>query len=202
MTSTFTESSLTFTFREPEWVSVVKWDEDATYTGAQQALAGQVRRSVRGCGRVNCRWPNGRADTQVSEATRAVDFAAHGPHGRPWLIEVKVLRGGGSFEPTDERAYKIAAKVRDSLAGIMYAKARPPGIPAPGLTAVRAKFRSSRNVQVLVVFDIDGATARQRALQTTALDKALRRQLGWLYGSFSVINTGASVPGLGIRATP
>ncbi|MGE3845108.1 MAG: hypothetical protein AB7I50_26390 [Vicinamibacterales bacterium] len=122
-----------------------------------------------------------------------MDFAAVGPNQRAFLIEVKNMQGGGPFEGVDERAFKIAAKVRDSLAGIGFAKASLGEIPAPELAVVRQRLKSTSKVQVLIIFEHTGSPA-----QTLALRKRLESLLGWLRGDVAVVSSQARIPGLGI----
>jgi hypothetical protein len=196
--STFEESGWRFDFDADHWTAVVKWDEDETYTKALQVLRGRTRREIAGCGHPNCRWSGGRHTCEIAESTRAVDFAAEGPGPRPYLIEVKRLAGPGPFESVDERAFKIAAKVRDSLAGVAFARAGTGHIPAPDLAAVRRRFRlSSNSVRVLVVFEHPGSPA-----QVLALRLRLMPLLAWIRGEVAVVDSAAPIPGLTITLAP
>jgi hypothetical protein len=180
----FVESGLRFEFEAGTWPHVLQWDADATYTGALQHLRGRVRRKTKSCS--TCSTNN--------EGTRAVDFAAIGPKGLAYLIEVKRLVGSGQFESVDERAFKIAAKVRDSLAGIAYARAQHGDIPDPALAPVRKTLKSTSNVKVIVVFDHPG-----QPTQILALEKRLKSLLRWLRGDLLVVSSAATVlPGLSI----
>lgn len=195
MSTVFEESGWRFAFDAAEWPAVLKWDEDATYTGSHQRLCGETRRTINGCGRPGCRWAKGRSEQFVAEATRAVDFAAVGPHSRPFLIEVKHLQAGGPFEGTDERAFKIAAKVRDSICGIGFAKAKLGDVPSQDLAAVRQRLKASAKVRIVVVFDHPGSP-----VQTLALEKRLKVLLSWLRGDVVVVGPNADLPGLTVTA--
>src|SRR5215213_5254862 len=153
MTITLQESGWTFAFDPEHWSAGVRWDDDPTHTKAFQKLAGKTRRSVTGCQASSCRWPNGRSRELVAESTRAVDFACIGPNNGPWLIEVKAVRGTDPVDAVGERAMTIAAKVRDSLCGLQWAKAPLSDPPSPQLRYVRAGVRRAGQVVVLVVFE-------------------------------------------------
>lgn len=165
MTWTFTESGWRFEFDTADWPAVLQWDAEPTYF-AQSRLPG----------------------------TRAVDFCAVGPKQRPVLIEIKHFRDPTSTDPVKERAAQIAEKVRDSLAGVAFAKVVVGDIPSPELAVVRARLKSNASVTVLVIVEYPHAPS-----SVIALRNELKRLLVWLRGTVAVVGSDAAgIPGLAI----
>lgn len=187
----FVESGWTLDFDDGEWPKILKWDDDPTFVHALQRLQGSSRRSVTGCLMPRCRWAGGRSNELVTESTRAVDFACIGPGGKPWLVEVKAVRGTGPAETIDERAFDIAAKIRDSLCGLEWARVSGGWVPGPELADIRASLGAANTVGVLVIFE----DLRPGApLQTVALSAKLRELTTWLRGQVLVAAPGHSLP--------
>jgi len=179
----FQESGWTLDFDDTAWTRIVKWDDDPCYRQGIERMKGKTRRRLRGCGLPRCHWRNG-SDELVDEGTRAVDFAAIGPGRIPWLVEVKSLRGDTATMPIEERAVDIAAKVRDSLCGVEWARPRSAGfVPSPDLQHVRRALGRATTVRVLVLFDDLRPGSRT---QTLALQAKLRELLIWLRGDVVV----------------
>jgi hypothetical protein len=150
MSAVHEEGDLRFTFDE-DW-RVLKWDGHGAYLGGLQLFQG----------------------------TKAVDF--FGLYiGAPWFIEVKDFRGyriqnkerltGG------ELAREVASKVRDTLAGKIWACDRAPLDDCELRDFVRPLVNRGQKVPVVLWLEEDRAPDPPAA---SALAEAIKRELAWL----------------------
>lgn len=156
--STFVESRLGFQFGAP-WGPVFVWDKHKAYVQGLQRQPG----------------------------TAAVDFCAM-LGSKPYLIEVKNLRGHRIPNKGRDFACEVADKVRDTIASLVWALAR--GQADQDLERfVKELFRG----QCYVVLWLEEDLA-PRPPDRSALQESIKSALRWLNPHVSVRNCGDPLP--------
>jgi hypothetical protein len=165
------EDQLEFEFEGSTW-RAVKWDDEISY----------------------------RSGLQRANAT-AVDILATQYLSNVCMIEVKDPRGYfiqyRDNNPSEKLAQMVADKVRDTIAGVVYARDRHPGDHL--IVHLRALFQE-RSSRLLVVFWLEGLEV-QPALATT-LTALLEKKLTWLKPKVIVTSRAlwTGFPGLTVRS--
>jgi hypothetical protein len=175
MSVIFDEGRLRFEFASG-W-SVLKWDEDRAYWEGLQKLGG----------------------------ARAVDFAGV-RDAAVWLIEVKDFRGyrveNKRRIESGELAQEIVEKVRDTIAGLVWACDRQIG---DGAARTLAQCLFQRNEKVRVVLWMEGDTPVSPGF-ASALAETVKSGLRWLSPKVLVrslaLQTQPDVPALTVANLP
>lgn len=180
MTFAHVENKLRFVF-DDGW-SVLKWDEHRAYVDG----------------------------LQPHQNTKAVDFLGLHLQTTPWFIEVKDPRGHRiEYKPqlADGSLLKaVAEKVRDTIAGLVWAHQRVPFGRAELMPYVRALFQREPAARAFVVLWLE-QDRLLRADEASALQDALKRELSWLKPKVLVVNRAIAgeqgpVPGLSVESLP
>ena len=170
MSFSYDEGNLRFDF-DDDW-RVLKWDMMPAYTGGIQQIPG----------------------------TKAVDFVGLHVATTLWLIEVKDPRGHRvEWERLIEGSLhtQIAEKVRDTIAGLVWAHRRPARGGVDLEPFVRALHDRAPSVKVSVVLWLELGTARFGRDEATTLEGQIKRELRWLNpgcASSTVSLQGITVP--------
>jgi hypothetical protein len=165
------EDQLRFTFERPAW-EAVKWDDDSAYRGGLQRHGG-----------------------------RAVDIVATLERRSLRLFEVKDPRGHAveyrGRVSNEELTQIVADKVRDTIAGLVFARDRHPGEHL--LVHLRTLF-VGRSERVMVVVWLETPDLDQpRAIALAAL---IERKLRWMNASVTVTSRALwpGMPGLTVES--
>jgi hypothetical protein len=168
------EGDLELTFDETAWV-VVKWDDHPAF---QRGLRRQ-------------------------SGTKAIDVAGVLLEDEPWFFELKDFRGArvenkGRFD--GPLAEEVAGKVRDTMAGVLWAVEREHEDDSVRRVAKATLARSGRLTVVLWVEDDTGPTAAV----ASALQLAIKRRLRFanahvLVTSRTLEDPARPIPGLEVR---
>jgi hypothetical protein len=150
------EGRLKFAFDPKRWIAV-KWDEDQAF--------------VAGIGKV--------------KTARAIDLLALLNRSTLYLIEVKDPRGYRiQYKKTlssDEIIDIVATKVRDTIAGLPWARDR---VESDHLRPFLRALFIERPVRVVVVLWLEGADP----LQALSIKGPLEKRLSWLKPTIHVLN--------------
>lgn len=180
MTFVHVENNLRFVF-DDGW-TVLKWDEHRAYVDGLQPHQG----------------------------TKAVDFVGLRLQATPWFIEVKDPRGHRiEYKPqlADGSLVKaVAEKVRDTIAGLVWAHQRALLGRDELMPFVRALFQREPRARAFVVLWLE-QDRPLRPDEATALQDALKRELSWLNPKVLVVNRAIAgehnpVPGLSVESLP
>jgi hypothetical protein len=143
------EHKLELEFESPTW-EAVKWDDEASYRNGIQRIDAS-----------------------------AVDILATRYRSAIHLIEVKDPRGFWTQyrdrNPNEQLADLVAGKVRDTIAGLVYARDRHPG---DHLVVHLKSLFQNREVRPFVILWLEGVHV-EPALATT-LTVLIERRLAWL----------------------
>jgi hypothetical protein len=177
VTLEFDEKRLHFSFDEERW-SVLQWDHHPAYRGGIHALPG----------------------------TKAVDFVGiH--HGESYFIEVTDFREHRietkhqltSGQLVDE----VAAKLRDTLAGLVWACGRAPLDERDLASFVRPLVNRSRKVPVIVWLEEDRLPD---AAELDVLQVGIGKKLRWLNAKVLVTSRALAeqkpLPGVSVTRLP
>lgn len=166
------EGQLEFEF-QAGW-KAIKWDDDVAY---RDGLA------------------------RCSDA-KAIDLLATNGDGVPHLIEVKDPRGHWTeyrhATPTDELAELVAAKVRDTIAGLVYAKDR---VATDHVLVHLKSLVQGRTSRPWVILWLEGAEVDQ--VLATTLKGLIEKKLSWLKPKVQVTSRKLwkeGLPGLTVRS--
>ncbi|AKT38729.1 hypothetical protein [Chondromyces crocatus] len=154
------EQDLQFCFDDEAW-RILKWDAHHAY--------------VDGFGRLR--------------ETKAIDFFGPYLDSRPWLIEVKDFRASRIENKTrlssGDLAREVAAKVRDTVAGMVWACDRPLLDDGQLRTFVEPLVARAGKVAVVLWLEEDRPASPAAA---SALAEAIKRELRWLNPKVVVLN--------------
>jgi len=165
------EGKLAFEFDRPLW-EAVKWDDDESYRSGIQAIG-----------------------------AKAIDILATVYRSEIHLIEVKDPRGYWreyrDANPSEKLADLVAGKVRDTIAGLVYARDRHPG---EHLVVHLKTLLQERAKRPRVVLWLEGIEL-QPAMATT-LTALIEKRLGWLKPSVLVTSRALwkGLPGVTVRS--
>ncbi len=180
MMRAFTEGRLHFAF-DDDW-NVVKWDRHVAYTGGIHRLPG----------------------------TKAVDFVGiH--HSKPYFIEVTDFREHRIDTKhqltTDQLVDEVADKVRDTLAGVIWACRRPAldqgDLLVPLVGALVDQRQRSEKAAVIVWLERDAPSSEP---ELSTLEGRIKQRLRWLNPKVLVTNRSVAerkpLPGLAVTSLP
>lgn len=176
MSVAYDEGGLRFTF-DGDW-RVLKWDGHQAYLGGVQQLQG----------------------------TKAVDFFGLYIED-PWFIEIKDFRGhrveNKARVSSGELAQEVAGKVRDTLAGMIWACNRVPLDDCALQELVRPLLNRHHKVPVVLWLEEDRQPEPPAA---SALAEAIKRELVWLNPRVIVLNRALArakpIQGLQVTSLP
>jgi hypothetical protein len=188
------EGRLRFVFDDERW-RVVRWDADRVYREGVGTLSGELS-------------DGGGAPRH--EGTKAVDFVGVLDEKILYLIEVKDFRGyrvDNEKRQTRELPLEVGLKVRDTLAGLVGARAKT-GAPPWVESFVGVLTGGKQQVRVVVwVADDEVRPNEPRAKRAVRDSERLQRaqqRLAWLTSKVWVEDPlrGRGVPGVDVESLP